>query len=448
MSSIEKEKILKKLSEGDYHGAEEEIYRIKRNEAAKELEGLLNEFSNSQEGHELARELANEHGYGLIRRKPITISTVTGDKLKVTSWYGLKAGKKMGRFKKGRNGRGAHLLLRYWGFLEKRSSANAGKIARLGVACQSFELAKKELYEQGHKISSVTVNNVTQKVGELAQNHRAHICLENGESFAGKRVMIAVDGGRIRTKQKKAGRFKKGQKQACFDTNWKEPKLVVIAEIDANGNMKKDKKPIYEATMGNHEALFGLLEDLVINSRIHEAEELVFSADGADWIWIKFGEFAKKFDLSQKSTEVLDFFHATEHLMEICEENTSLDKKTQRVWFGKLKELLKAGDFKTLQKEVVREARTKKLPKIKKLFGYFEKNKNRMKYHSYKEKNIPIGSGIVESAIRRVINLKLKSPSTFWTIERLEIVLHLRCILMADRWGLFMHNIRSLSRFC
>jgi len=391
MSFPERSKILKKLVDGDFRGAEEDIYRIKRNEASKELEDLINEFSNSKEGHRLARKLADEHGYGPIYRKQITISTVTGNKLKVTSWYGLKAGKKMGRFKKGRNGRGAHLLLRYWGFLEKRSLANAGKIARLGVSSQSFELAKKELHEQGDEISSVTVNNVTKKVGEIAQHHRANICLEKAESFAGKRVMIAVDGGRIRTRQNKAGRYKKDQKQACFETNWKEPKLLVIAEMDEKGNMRRDKKPIYEATMGNHEELFRLLENLVINSRIHKAKALIFSADGADWIWIKFGEFARKFGVSEKSTEVLDFFHATEHLMEICEANTSLEKKIQKSWFKKLKELLKEGDFKALEKEVSREAKTKKIPKLKKMFGYFEKNKKRMKYHLYKEQNIPIG---------------------------------------------------------
>ena len=305
MSFEERNKILKKLENGDFSGAEKDMYKIKQNEAAKELETLVNEFCNSKECHRLARKLADEHGYDLIRRKPVTITTVTGDRLKVTSWYGLKAGKKMGRFKKGRNGRGAHLLLRYWGFLEKRSLANAGKIARLGVACQSYDLARKELHEQGYKINSATVDNTTQKVGKMAQENRVNISLEKGESFAGKRVMIAVDGGRIRMRQKKTGRYKKDQKKARFDTNWKEPKLLVIAEIDENGNMRKDKKPIYEATMGNHEALFQLLENLVINGRIHEAKELVFSADGADWIWIKFREFAEKFGLSQKSTEVL-----------------------------------------------------------------------------------------------------------------------------------------------
>ena len=46
----------------------------------------------------------------------------------------------------------------------------------------------------------------------------------------------------------------------------------------------------------------------------------------------------------------------------------------------------------------------------------------------------PIGSGAVESCIRRVVNLRMKSPSTFWDEENAEGIMHLRALYKSGRW--------------
>ena len=40
-----------------------------------------------------------------------------------------------------------------------------------------------------------------------------------------------------------------------------------------------------------------------------------------------------------------------------------------------------------------------------------------MNYATYARRGLPLGSGAVESAIRRVINLRLKGNGMFWTVE-------------------------------
>ncbi|CAK0774583.1 hypothetical protein CCP4SC76_5890008 [Gammaproteobacteria bacterium] len=52
----------------------------------------------------------------------------------------------------------------------------------------------------------------------------------------------------------------------------------------------------------------------------------------------------------------------------------------------------------------------------------------------------------MESAIRRVINLRLKAPGTFWLKEMVECFLFLRSQLLSGRWGIFMTNLTSLAR--
>jgi len=49
--------------------------------------------------------------------------------------------------------------------------------------------------------------------------------------------------------------------------------------------------------------------------------------------------------------------------------------------------------------------------------------------------NLPIGSGTVESAVRRVINLRLKDPRTFWYKENAEKILMPRSYYKAGRWN-------------
>jgi hypothetical protein len=48
---------------------------------------------------------------------------------------------------------------------------------------------------------------------------------------------------------------------------------------------------------------------------------------------------------------------------------------------------------------------------------------------------LPIGSGAIESAIRRVVNLRLKGPSIYWHKTSAEAVLLLRSYYKAGRWN-------------
>ena len=54
---------------------------------------------------------------------------------------------------------------------------------------------------------------------------------------------------------------------------------------------------------------------------------------------------------------------------------------------------------------------------------------------------VPLGSGAMESAIRRVVNLRLKGAAIFWRGENAERMLHLRCYLKAGRWDEIMHRV-------
>jgi hypothetical protein len=66
---------------------------------------------------------------------------------------------------------------------------------------------------------------------------------------------------------------------------------------------------------------------------------------------------------------------------------------------------------------------------------YFESNLPRMQYARARNCKLPIGSGPMESAIRRVINLRMKGNGIFWLVENAEAMIMLRSFYKAGRWN-------------
>src|SRR3984885_11042089 len=55
-------------------------------------------------------------------------------------------------------------------------------------------------------------------------------------------------------------------------------------------------------------------------------------------------------------------------------------------------------------------------------------------YARFRRRGVPLGSGAIESAIRRVINLRLKGNSISWYKANAEGMLLLRCLVLSNRW--------------
>src|SRR2546426_841871 len=56
-------------------------------------------------------------------------------------------------------------------------------------------------------------------------------------------------------------------------------------------------------------------------------------------------------------------------------------------------------------------------------------------------RKLSIGSGQVESTVRRVINLRFKAPGSFWTETTVSGLMHLRAAFKAGRWDEIMRGV-------
>jgi hypothetical protein len=66
--------------------------------------------------------------------------------------------------------------------------------------------------------------------------------------------------------------------------------------------------------------------------------------------------------------------------------------------------------------------------------GYFEDNRTRMQYQTYRKAGLFVGSGVVEAGCKTVIGLRLKRSGMEWSVRGANAILALRCNLISDRF--------------
>jgi hypothetical protein len=334
-----------------------------------------------------------------------------------------------------RRGRGLYATLAILGIHNRCTPSLISLVSAFAAILGSLSEASKTLAEIGIRLAAKTVRRIAYCVAE-----RARAAWEAGnysvpETLAGRRVIISCDGGRTRIRRDKVGRrTRKGRRR--FSTRWREPKLLIVYVVDDNGKQDGSMSPIIDATMKGPDEIFGMFLHYLRKLRIEKAEQVLCVADGAHWIWRRFHTLVKALGLDpERVFQLIDFYHAVEHLSSVAELRKTWSKKQRTAWVLKHRRLLLNGELDRVIAAVKELCRGRNSKAVRTQRNYFINNRVRMAYAKLKEMKLPIGSGAVESAIRRVINLRLKGPSIYWSRENAEAMLMLRSYYKAGRWA-------------
>jgi len=138
-----------------------------------------------------------------------------------------------------------------------------------------------------------------------------------------------------------------------------------------------------------------------------------------------------------KGVEIIDFFHAAEHLDAALGAAYGEGSVEARRRFADLRVVL-FEDPKGIDK-VIRalDYLQKKHPQRKRIakeVAYFRKNKRRMRYREYTDEGLPIGSGVVEAACKSVVAQRLKLSGMRWSSDGAQAVLTPRAWDQSDRF--------------
>lgn len=383
--------------------------------------------------------------------RPSSIRLLTGVSLIIRSPYFSKvvSNRRPGpKSKKRQKGTGRHFGLSYLGFIGRCSTLITSSVVQAALLCPSFEIARRTLKNHAINLNVKTIRQITMNLANEVIPLRGSVSLCDTDRVNGKTILVCIDGGRLRERRPKRGRKQKGQKRQGYHADWKEPIQFVIQVINSDGTTSKKHLPLYDATMGDIDSAFELLERYLKELDATAANRVVFCCDGARSYWKRTGPLAKRLGISSHY-EVIDYTHAKQNLHEIVDKlpkRVSTKEKIKIVehW----KSLLWDGKFVDLKKEIVKQITYPKRRKeaLDKFKSYFLKNQHRMQYSQFSDLKISTGSGCVESAIRRVINLRMKSPGIFWKSETSESMLFLRSQLLSGRWNILTNNIFRQNR--
>jgi hypothetical protein len=387
---------------------------------------------------------------------PVTLTLPGGLRLKIKTPYLLPSRKGMkgrprGSGKRRQGGSGSYPVLERLGLFAAATPLTRSIVSRQTVLCSSYAEAREQLARDGLELCPDQLVRLATHVGQRALQLRDEALaaalagpLPEHSMVAGRRVRICVDGGRTRTRKtnRRARKRKNGRRPFLLD--WREPRVITIDVLDDEGEMDRRWRPIYEVSLGDADQVFDLLCGLLRLIGAHQARQVVFVCDGAEWIWNRAFELFARAEVPWDRVElVLDYYHATEYIADALKLCKNL-KAEQRAAYVKIfsKELLEEGGPEGVIAKLRGFAKGRRGKAMNKKIAYLSGHQEagRLRYSELRSMKVPIGSGIVESTVRRVINLRFKSASQCWCEEtakgerRLEGLMYLRAILKSGRW--------------
>ena len=336
-----------------------------------------------------------------------------------------------------KTGKGMYPMLVLWGVHDRCTAGIVSEISKLVAILGSLEEVERVLFDRGQPLDIKTIRALAYGFATRARAAQRVGSLNWGETVAGRRVVLSTDGGRIRIRTNKRGpKTAKGRNR--YRTDWREPKLLIIYVVDEKGHMDREFLAVIDGTLGGPDAIFKLMEFYLRELKITTADKILFVADGARWIWKRVGALLRRLGVEpEQVNELVDFYHAVEHLGKIAALQHRWTAAERQAWIGRQRRRLLKGQVEDVQAAIKVLCGRRPSKALKREREYFNRNagKGRMDYARVAALKLPIGSGAIESAIRRVVNLRLKGPSIYWHKNSAEAVLLLRSYYKAGRWN-------------
>lgn len=294
------------------------------------------------------------------------------------------------------------------------SDAMERRILDFGVTSSFEEGAQRWAIHYPFPISSNLIRRVVDRVGRRCEAAFSPLALQRAcrpsPAQPPKALVVAGDGSMLLTRQE----------------GWKEAKVAVVARAesvirDKNRTFVTDAR--YVAVLGGQDEFRASLRGALDAELADDVMRIVWLGDGAHENWTMAHE------LCPFATQVLDLMHAVQHAMDfgklvLAEEHASL-----LAWEARINTLLLAPSPDALIAELMDclpLLSDEHLDHLNRLVGYYRRNHKRMRYMEFLAQGLPIGSGIVESAHKHVLQVRMKQSGQRWSLPRARRMAHLR----------------------
>lgn len=314
-------------------------------------------------------------------------------------------------------------------------------ISKVG-AMRPFGLGHQDLQElAGILVNAKEVERVSQMVGdqvEVFHSAQAEAALSDKviPIKAAPRLYVSMDGTGVPVvKRETADRRGKDGGQA----KTREAKLGCIftqTGLDKEGRpMRDEQSTSYIGAIETADVFATRLYNEAKRRGIDRAGEVCVIGDGALWIWnIADEQF-------HGACQIVDLYHAREHYWTVAKACFK-SKDEQNKWAEDRRLELSGSNVEDVIKAIATLAFLPGYDKelCEREIGYFEKNKERMRYADFKKRGLFVGSGVMEAGCRTVVGQRLKQSGMHWTVSGANNIIALRCSLLSNRWEDFWEH--------
>lgn len=268
------------------------------------------------------------------------------------------------------------------------------------------------------ELSEPTVRRRTQAAGAAyvaVQTVEAARILQDGPEApcTPERVVVSVDGAMV----------------PLQGGEWAEVKTLVVGELD-RAAAADDLHTLSYFSRLSDAATFGDAAVVETQRRgVAVAQQVAAVVDGAEWI-------QGFLDLHcPDAVRILDFPHAVEHLNQVGQAVFGAGTPETTAWLRAQRHTLKHdGPADVLTALHTLGATHPDAEAWREHVTYLEKRAPQMQYPAYQAAEWPLGSGVVESANKVVVEARLKGAGMRWTRTHVNPMLALRTIVYSDRW--------------
>jgi hypothetical protein len=265
----------------------------------------------------------------------------------------------------------------------------------------------------GYSVPVTTVWEQVQHVGERLVEQQQRTCHQVGldrirwddQRYDPRlRKGVSMDGGMVNIR----------------DEGWKELKVGVMATL-LPPEQQRDDEPLghdlhYCAVLGDVADFTDPLWALAVECQVPYAGHVAVTADGAPWIW------RLSADLFPCSTQIVDWYHAAQHLAQAAQTRFPNDEAAAKAWTEQLKGYLSLDEVWRVIDELKAAALATPL-------AYFEEHRYRMLYATFRACGYPIGSGTTESAVKQY-KQRLCGPGMRWSRAGAQRILLIRSAVL------------------
>lgn len=340
-------------------------------------------------------------------------------------------------YARGKDGEGRFPLDEAIGITEGCTPAMASMMTWAGACFGSYDTAGEAL----QRLAGVTVpgRRVQRMVNAAAGAEAAWTAAREADKADGGILNIQADmtgvpmrpeelagteghdGGDPKKKQVKAG-------------------AVFRQETNADGEIQRvPGSTTHVVTFGDVTSFSRMLMGEAVKRGYGSADTVVFTSDGADWIWLMAA------DRFKGAVEIVDFYHASEHLGALCALAEPDREKCAALFKSRRRVLKNWGAEPVIRHFTAVPAGHPNKKAIDDGLGYFIKNRRRMRYREFRAKGYFIGSGVIEGTCKCLVNQRTDLAGQRWLKSGSLSVLRIRAAVIDKLHDKYWKSVGALA---